>query len=99
MLEVYVSTQRVGGYAFWTKRRLEPGRHRYAALVLVDNDTEPSLYIVPSEDWLRAEPPLTDRDYEGKASEPEYGISIVRSSLPLLRRYLWSDTAARRSFG
>jgi len=30
-VEVFVATQRVRGYVFWTKRRLEPASHRAAA--------------------------------------------------------------------
>jgi hypothetical protein len=97
-LEVFVSTQRLGGYAFWTKRRLQPSRHRLAALVLLGDDPQPELYIVPSYDWLRAEPPLTDRDYEGRASDPEYGIDLGPASLPSLRRYAWTDTTAKHCF-
>ena len=95
-LEVFVSTQRVGGYAFWTKRRLQPAAHRFAALVLIRGEEEPELYLVPTEAWLDPAPPLTDRDYEGKKSEPEYGIELGPSSLGSLGRYSWSEVAATR---
>src|SRR3954462_5615464 len=84
-LEVFVSTQRVGGYAFWTKRRLQPAPHRFAALVLISDQEEPDFYLVPTEAWLDPAPPLTAPEYEGKKSEPEYGIEIGPSSLRLLR--------------
>src|SRR4051794_41940627 len=73
-LEVFVSTQRVGGYAFWTKRRLQVARDRFAAVVLLGDDPEPALYLVPSEAWMDGAPPLADRDYVGRKSEPEDGI-------------------------
>jgi hypothetical protein len=98
-LEVFVSTQRIGGYAFWTKGRLQPAPHRLAVLVLLGDGSEPGIYVIPSEDWLKAAPPLTDRDYKGRASEPEYGIAIGRSSLPALRRYAWTEAAAKDYFG
>jgi hypothetical protein len=97
-LEVFVSTQRVGGYAFWGKKRLQPADHRFAALVLVNDGSEPGLYLVPTEEWLDAARPLTDRDYEGKASEPEYGIEINRASIPSLRRFAWTEAADRNFF-
>ncbi|HYB31593.1 MAG TPA: hypothetical protein VEF89_33730 [Solirubrobacteraceae bacterium] len=31
-IEVFVSTQRLGGYVFWTKRRLQPAGNRFAAV-------------------------------------------------------------------
>ena len=97
-LEVFVSTQRVGGYVFWTKRRLQPSAERFAALVLLDAGSAPELYLVPTTDWLDASHPLTDRDYEGLASEPEWGIAIGPASLGALRRYAWTDSVARRAF-
>jgi hypothetical protein len=92
-LEGFVSTQRVGGYVFWTKRRLQPADDRFAAVALLGDAEEPSLYLVPSTEWLHATPPLKDRPNIGKRSEPEYGISVARSSLAALERYAWNDAA------
>ena len=97
-LEVFVSTQRVGGYAFWTKRRLQPAADRFAVVVLLADAREPQVYLVPSLDWIDAKPPLTDRDYEGRKSEPEYGIELTPAALPLLERYAWTAATAQRAF-
>ena len=97
-IEVFVSTQRLGGYVFWTKRRFEPASDRFAAIVLLADAPEPDLYLLPSTEWRTASPPLTDRDNVGKRSEPEYGVSLARSSLPALARYLWDDPAAQKYF-
>jgi hypothetical protein len=98
LIEVFVSTQRLGGYAFWTKRRLVPETDRYAAIVLLDDSPDPDVYLVPSTEWLEAVPPLKNRDNVGKRSEPEYGISLARSSLPALERYRWEQTTSREPF-
>lgn len=87
--EVFVSTQRLGGYVFWTKRRLQLASNRFAGVVLLTDAEEPFVYLVPSLEWSHAAPPLKDRDNIGKRSEPEYGISLARSSLPSLSRYAW----------
>ena len=97
-VEVFVSTQRVGGYVFWTKRRLQPADNRFAAIVLLADAEVPAVYLVPSTEWRSASPPFTDRDNVGKQSEPEYGISLARSSLPALERYGWDETSARGYF-
>jgi hypothetical protein len=97
-LEVFVSTQRVGGYVFWTKRRFEPASNRFAAIVLLGDGEDPDLYLVPSTEWRSASPPLTDRDNVGKKSEPEYGISLARSSLPGLQRYRWDEMSGANYF-
>ena len=98
-VEVFVSTQRVGGYAFWTKRRLEPAGNRFVAIVVLGDAEDPGLYVLPSTEWRNASPPLTDRDNVGKQSEPEYGISLARSSLPALERYRWDERSGRDYFG
>jgi hypothetical protein len=97
-LEVFVSTQRVGGYAFWTKQRFEPAGDRLVAIVLLGDAAQPELYLVPSTEWRDASPPLTDRDNVGKASAPEYGISLARSWLPTLQRYRWDEATADERF-
>jgi hypothetical protein len=97
-LEVFVSTQRVGGYVFWTKRRFTPASTRFAAIVLLADAEDPDVYLVPSTEWRKASPPLTDRPNVGKRSEPEYGISIARSSLPALQRYAWNEASGNEHF-
>ena len=46
--EVFVSTQRLGGYVFWTKRRFTPAANRFAAIVLLTDAKRPHVYLVPS---------------------------------------------------
>jgi hypothetical protein len=94
-IEVFVSTQRVGGYVFWTKRRFQPASDRFAAIVLLTDAEDPGLYLVPSTEWLSASPPFTDRDNVGKKSEPEFGISLARSSIPALQPYAWDDDSVK----
>src|ERR1700749_4737790 len=42
-VEVFVSTQREGGYAVWTKRRFQPADDRVAAVALLGEGDEPAL--------------------------------------------------------
>jgi hypothetical protein len=97
-VEVFVSTQRLGGYVFWTKRRFTPASNRFAAIVLLADADNPNVYLVPSTEWRNASPPLTDRPNIGKRSEPEYGISVARSSLPVLERYAWNGKSGNEHF-
>jgi hypothetical protein len=89
-IEVFVSTQGLGGYVFWTKRRFTPASDRFAAVVLLGDAEDPDVYLVASTEWQSASPPLTDRPNVGRKSEPEFGISLARSSLPALQRYAWN---------
>lgn len=97
-VEVFVSTQRLGGYVFWAQRRFQPASNRFAAVVLLADADDPHLYLVPSTEWRNASPPLKDRPNIGKKSEAEYGISLARASLPALARYEWDDSAAKKYF-
>ena len=97
-LELFVSTQRPGGYVFWTKRRFQPASNRLAAIVLLSDAEDPTVYLVPSTEWRHATPPLTDRPNVGKRSEPEYGVSLARSSLAALERYVWDERSGNDEF-
>jgi hypothetical protein len=59
---------------------------------------EPHVYLVPSTEWRDASPPLKNRPNIGKKSEPEYGISVARASLPALERYAWTASSANEYF-
>jgi hypothetical protein len=98
-VEVFVSTQRLGGYAFWTKRRLQPAADRFAAIVLLSDGEEPEIFLLPTTEWRNASPPFRDRDNIGKRSEPEYGVSLARSSLPALQRYAWDPATVAERLG
>lgn len=97
-VEVFVSTQRVGGYVFWTKRRFQPESNRVVAIALLGDGEDPELYLIPSTEWLNASPPFTDRDNVGKKSEPEYGVSLARSNLPALAHYAWDEASTEKQF-
>jgi hypothetical protein len=92
-IELFVSTQRLGGYAVWTKRRFQPSADLYAAIAVLGDGEQPDLYLLHSTEWEHAAPPLTDRDNVGKRSEPEFGVLLSRSNLPALERYRWDDAA------
>jgi hypothetical protein len=97
-IEVFVSTQRLGGYVFWTQRRFQIASSRFAAVVLLADEDDPRLYLVPSTEWRNAAPPLKNRPNVGNKSDPEYGISVARASLPALARYEWDESSAKKYF-
>jgi hypothetical protein len=99
IIEVYVSTQRAGGYALWTKRRLQLDGDRYVALVVLADGEPPQLFAVPTLAFLDPVPPLVSRDYIGLASEPEYGIELTASALDALDRYAWDAGTVDRLCG
>ena len=56
------------------------------------------MYLVPSTDWLDASPPLKNRPEIGKKSDPEFGISLARSSLPGARALPWDEASTKDHF-
>jgi len=99
-LDVLVSTQRVGGYAYWEQARLDLSDDRVAAIVLLADDDDPRVYLVPTTDFADPHPeaPLVNREHANTRSAPEYGILLSRAQLPALARYGW-DAHARAVFG
>ncbi len=57
------------------------------ALALFYNGKLPDLYLIPAREWKNPNCLLNDRDYEGKKSAPEWGISITNKSMSILEKY------------
>jgi hypothetical protein len=60
---------------------LEPGRR-------------PQLYLIPSLDWQTPDAVLVDRNYEGAASAPEWGVNLP-GARDALGRYALEEVLAR----
>jgi hypothetical protein len=86
-LEAHVRSLRKPVYAFWEKRRFELAPTRFAALVLLIDERPPSAFLVPSSAWRSPNSLIVSRDYEGLASEPEWGLNLSGRSMPLLGEY------------
>lgn len=82
-------------YIFAKKRLFGLGADRYVGVVvLVEGKAEPAIYIIPSMLWLNPQAPFVARDYEGKQSEPEYGLTISSRNLHLLEQYRFERQVA-----
>lgn len=81
-------------YAFLTKATFAPAHNLLAALVLLDEGRDPATFLIPSEAWREPSPLLVDRDFIGKASAPEWGISISGKSRALLEEFSFARQAA-----
>lgn len=96
-LEVRVATMRQPGtdYAFFTKQSLELADNVLVALVLLEDGHAPRAFLIPSTAWREPTPLLRDRDYEGKASAPEWGVQLTGVSRPLLEEYSFAQQVRR----
>jgi len=80
-------------YVFMRKEVFKPRTNLYVALLILDKKDNQFFILIPSLDFENEPPPtfLKDKDYEGKKSEPEYGISTSDKHLSeIIERYLFS---------
>ena len=43
--------------------------------------------MIPAAAWGDVRPPFASRDFEGRKSEPEYGLSVSLATLPLIEPF------------
>ena len=87
-LEIQVKATRGFNYVFLRKSVFPIDRFRYLAYVLFTGETEPTVYLIPSTAWLVPNSLFVSRDYEGRKSQPEYGLSVTKSNVAALDKYL-----------
>mgnify|MGYP001582516893 CR=1 FL=1 len=80
-------------YMFMRKEVFKPRPNLYVALLILDKKETQFFILIPSLDFKNKPLPtfLKDKDYEGKKSQPEYGISTSDKHLSeIIERYLFS---------
>src|SRR5262249_47901502 len=85
--EVQVKSVRQSSYVFMQKAKFPISSYRLLALVLLDEDQPPDLYLIPATAWLTPNALLVSRDYEGLKSKPEWGVQLSGRTRPLLDAY------------
>ena len=93
-LEIQVKATRGFNYLFLRKSVFSIDPFRYLAYVLFTGETEPTVYLIPSTAWLVPDNLFVSRDYEGKKSDPEYGLTVTKSNLGELNRHRLELTLA-----
>jgi hypothetical protein len=66
-----------------------------AALIVLNQHEAPQAFLIPATAWLEPDALLCSMDYEGKKSEPEWGIPLSARNLPLLERFAFEQQVAR----
>lgn len=68
----------------------------YLFLILLTDGEHPAMYVIPASAWENAETNLfVFHTYEGKKSEPEYGINLSKKNAAQLEEYRIADFIAR----
>ncbi|MCD4811128.1 DUF4365 domain-containing protein [bacterium] len=80
--DIQVKSVRNNNYIFIRKKVFIPRRNLFLVLILFEENKEPTLLLVPSLNWQnKAHSFLVERNYEGKKSKPEWGISVTKSNI------------------
>ena len=85
--EIQVKSARKSNYVFMQKSKFPLRQDRLLALVLLEEDCAPDLYLIPATAWLAPSAPLVDRDYVGLDSKPEWGVQLSKRHRPMLELY------------
>ena len=59
----------------------------FLLLILLTNNEKPDSYIIPANAWKNHDGFFVDRKYEGKKSQPEYGLNLSKKNMPKLESY------------
>lgn len=92
--EIQVKSIRGLDYIFMQKKKFPLRPDRIAAVVVLLEDQPPDLYLIPAPAWEAPNALLVSRDYEGKQSEPEWGLNISTRNLPLLATFRFDEVVA-----
>jgi hypothetical protein len=76
--DVQVETVRRTSYVFMRKDKFRLTPSPLLALVVLAENREPEIYLIPSRTWREARHPFIDRDYADKASAPNMGSCCRR---------------------
>lgn len=89
LYEVQVKAVRKYGYTFVAKNKMDvQAENRLVCYMNFMDGDMPPMYIIPATAWQRPNAVLTDKDYPGMKSHPEWGISFSRKSEDVLLPYL-----------
>jgi len=83
-----------GDYVYFRKTVFDLRETLLAVLILLRQQEPPQMFLIPSLAWHHPDSLLCDMTYEGKKSEPEYGIRLSARNLPLLDRFAFERQAA-----
>jgi hypothetical protein len=79
-------------YVFMRKDKFRLTPNMLLALVILDAGGEPEMYLIPASAWRDAKPPFGNRDYDGKKSAPEYGLTLSPSAMVALEPFRFAGS-------
>ena len=87
-LELQVKAVRQNNYTFMRKDKWNiDDNNTYLILMLFVDYKMPDVYMIPATAWKTPDALLSDKNYVGLKSKPEYGVNISKKNIPLLERF------------
>ncbi len=87
-LELHVKAVRQNNYTFMRKDKWNiDDNNTYLILMLFVDYKMPDVYMIPATAWKTPDALLSDKNYVGLKSKPEYGVNISKKNIPLLERF------------
>jgi hypothetical protein len=93
--DVQVKSSRNYNYIFMRKDKFILRRNLLLVVGIFLQNELPQLYLVPSEVWKEPNQFFTSKDYEGKQSQPEWGLNLSKKNMPLLLPYSFDEMVLR----
>jgi hypothetical protein len=91
--DVQVKSVRKLNYVFMRKDVFRIRQNLLLALTLFEDGSPPDQYLIPASRWGSPDRLFVDRDYEGRASKPEYGLNLSRRGLAQLEPFRFNRAA------
>ena len=85
--EIQVKSVCRGSYVFLRKDKFELRENLWAVVVRFVDGEVPTVYLMPAMTWLDPTPPFTSREYEGRQSAPEWGLSLAKKHMDALAAF------------
>lgn len=95
--DVQVKSVRNLNYVFMRKKVFELRSNLLLALTLFKDGQEPDNFLFRSTEWKSPSALFVDREYDGKASAPEYGLNLSQTRLAQLEPFRF-EVAAKGIF-
>ena len=89
--EFQVKSVLKSNYVLLRKSHFQLHPMRFCLLALLHEGVAPDLFLIRSIEWHNPNSLLNDRDYEGKKSAPEWGITLSAKSRTILDNYAFDS--------
>ena len=94
-LTVQVKSITLGGYVFLLKDKFPLADNQLLALAVMREGEPPELFVIPATVWETPNHLFVSRDYEGKESDPEWGITTSPKNIKALSPFRFDRVAEK----